>query len=725
MAPRRKAAGNRQTADQPEWLKQQLCVVRQYRTAQKQMLEAMRAERIANAKPKKVRRKPKKRLHSTDPAMIRRSKRPRQTSKRVGSPFVAPNYRRMRNAVKVEEAGSQNMDIVKQESDVRPSSGMQIRQKSAISVNLDNATSVSNNMENAEERRQTQRQVGTSLRRSRRQQQPQTPFGDLALRPRRKRKTPCHAGTIENAATPLGSILAHLHIEKALTSVRKDSGTQTSHEKFQQVDAATNCTPPPSNHAIVTTHDASSQTDTNNRHSDDVQITKESGTQTEADITKTKNSTEFATQTHHHPPTTPQQSLIHAPSNLPNEAPLSSTANDHSETETRTEAEATHVTPIQHVEPVQKDAENYGTVTTPVLNLVDETRIIRFTKCTTATPELRIQSKDNATLEHVYSLKICPWSSVAYHCCLECDCSGNHIAFVTLDVTDRDSGKFRILEGGKHGACAQPIQPGLPYQTVRVFENRLFAKADSAFFSGDRAKLIIFRPGGNIYFSLQHSFATYNRYVAKCVCAAPAVVTRSAVWVNYGHVAECPIRRQIENADNNGDIAKNTVLPLKKTIGGKPKGLRVIRPKRSSTVRRHLSATIDEVIESVIHPPAKTTDRAPSVETIEVRQPEARTTMAPADFEQDPITMADINSFDFSPLGSNLSIASSFGDSGIESIGQFSHRASFDSNGTAQPFRRASDPEVGSIGPDVINPMDWLKHRLSLPLEHLTLSSTF
>uniref|UniRef100_A0A7E4VPC9 Uncharacterized protein n=1 Tax=Panagrellus redivivus TaxID=6233 RepID=A0A7E4VPC9_PANRE len=81
------------------------------------------------------------------------------------------------------------------------------------------------------------------------------------------------------------------------------------------------------------------------------------------------------------------------------------------------------------------------------------------------------------------------------------------------------------------------------------------------------------------------------------------------------------------------------------------------------------------------------------------------------------MTTANVNSFDFSTLGSNLSIASSYTDSGIFSIGQLSHRPSLDSVNTAPVLRRASDPEVVSIGPDVINPMDWLKHRLSLPLD--------
>uniref|UniRef100_A0A7E4VY47 SET domain-containing protein n=1 Tax=Panagrellus redivivus TaxID=6233 RepID=A0A7E4VY47_PANRE len=613
MAPRRKAAGNHQQhaskvpVEQPGQLKQQMCVVRQYRTAQEVLLDEMRANLIP--KPKKLLQKREKRVNCNDIAMNRRSNRPRETSKRVGSPFIVPDYQRKLVTIKVEKDAT-HTDTVKQESHVPT---MPIQQQAANSDAFDNPNfTPPQNLENAG--RRTKRQIGTqpaNFQHPRRQQQQllRAPYDAGTMRQKRTCQAVSQADNMENAASPLGSVLAFLNIEKAATNVSQEPGTQTSPVPFkpQQVDAP--------------------------------------------------------------------------------------------------------------IDVIQIDDDDDGIVEAPTSKHLEGRQIVRFTKCATLSPELRIQCRGNPHFEHVYSLKKSPWFAVSRHYCLTC-CNTDDQAFVRPGATRPETGEFTIFEGGTHGeGCARPFQPEVVGQNVRIYENRLFVKADNYFLSEDRTKLVVFRAGGNIEFTVENSYARYNRYTANCVGKTPAIVTRSSVYVNYGHFADCPIRHRVETGNGSVGVADLTRLALKAKISGRPNVLKVIRPKRNFPGRRRLSATIDEVIEHVIHPPAKDTDRAASVEIIEVRQSEARLTMAPANPESCPMTVTKANAgtLDFSPLGSNLSIASSFADSGFFSTGQLSHRPSVDFVNAAP--RRASDPEVANIGPDVVNPMDWLKHRLSLPLD--------
>uniref|UniRef100_A0A7E4W507 ULP_PROTEASE domain-containing protein n=1 Tax=Panagrellus redivivus TaxID=6233 RepID=A0A7E4W507_PANRE len=180
-------------------------------------------------------------------------------------------------------------------------------------------------------------------------------------------------------------------------------------------------------------------------------------------------------------------------------------------------------------------------------------RVVRFMNCTTRSAEIRVQCRDDPKFEHVYCIKHSHRNTRVKFYCKNCSKTAEDKAFVTLKVVDDrrptniPTGAFEVHESGKHGnECAQPFRFRFNCDKVRIYQDCMFVKFTDTVNRDESPN--------NESLSVQHFRKTFiyqdkqismlsERYTSSCECRTLVVIEEPNVWINYGHVKGCEIRK--------------------------------------------------------------------------------------------------------------------------------------------------------------------------------------
>uniref|UniRef100_A0A7E4VSM8 BTB domain-containing protein n=1 Tax=Panagrellus redivivus TaxID=6233 RepID=A0A7E4VSM8_PANRE len=194
------------------------------------------------------------------------------------------------------------------------------------------------------------------------------------------------------------------------------------------------------------------------------------------------------------------------------------------------------------VEVRQNNRSEYSGVVDQVRE-VEKTRMVRFRNCSTDKPEIHIQSADFPDYDHVYIAENKRWTnSIRFYCAKEFD----RMLFAEMVILA--DGSFQLFEYGKHRNSCCVRSKGFEEETVQFLDNMLFVKVpetQKCTLSEDQSHLTVHHPRGDFAFVFFRNLPNDEaEYKAECGCQAQAILTETAVWANYYHTSECPLRPQ-------------------------------------------------------------------------------------------------------------------------------------------------------------------------------------